>query len=46
MAFKIFDADNNGVITVEELKQVFAWGSANDKTEGVWNDIMNSVDTN
>lgn len=45
-AFKIFDADGNGVIDLNELKQVFARGNASGKTEEVWKELMESADTN
>lgn len=46
VAFKIFDADGNGSISLDELKAVFARGSASGKTEEVWNEIMKSADAN
>ena len=45
-AFKIFDADGNGVIDLSELKAVFARGNASGKTEDVWKEIMESADAN
>lgn len=46
VAFKIFDADGNGSITLDELQAVFAGGNASGKTEDVWNEIMASADAN
>ena len=46
VAFKIFDADGNGSISLDELKAVFARGSASGKTEEVWSEIMQSADSN
>ena len=36
VAFKIFDADGSGSISLDELKAVFARGNASGKTEEVW----------
>ena len=46
IAFKMFDQDGNGQISMDELKQVFASGSASGKTEDVWQQIIASADTN
>ena len=43
--FKLFDTDNSGMITVDELKAVFDT-SGNKKDEGLWQDIMKEVDKN
>ena len=48
MAFKLFDQDKDGVISLDELKEVFtgvaATGSPED--EQVWKRIMQELDTN
>ena len=36
IAFKMFDQDGNGTLSMDELKSVFASGSASGKTEDVW----------
>ena len=46
IAFKMFDKDGNGQISMDELKAVFASGSASGKTEDVWQQIIASADTN
>ena len=45
-AFKTFDLDGNGVITKEELKQIFASGKAGEASNKVWDDILREVDQN
>ena len=48
MAFKLFDQDKDGVISMSELKEVFkgvaATGSSDD--EEIWKRIMQELDTN
>ena len=46
IAFKMFDQDGNGTLSMDELKSVFASGSASGKTEDVWQQIIASADTN
>ena len=46
IAFKMFDQDGNGQLSMDELKSVFASGSASGKTEDVWQQIIASADTN
>ena len=46
IAFKMFDQDGNGTLSMDELKSVFASGSASGKTEEVWQQIIASADTN
>ena len=36
IAFKMFDQDGDGTLSMDELKSVFASGSASGKTEEVW----------
>ena len=36
IAFKMFDQDGDGTLRMDELKSVFASGSASGKTEDVW----------
>lgn len=43
-AFKTFDSDGNGKITMDELKAVFASGKAGKATEEVWMKILKDVD--
>lgn len=47
--FKIFDSDGNGMISVQELKDVFSGGTLLntnfEETESVWQKIMQEVDT-
>jgi len=45
-AFRIFDADGSGAISLDELKAVFARGAATGKTQEVWTQIMESADEN
>ena len=35
-AFKAFDSDGNGVITMDELKAIFGRGQASNQDEQVW----------
>lgn len=44
-AFQIIDTDNSGMITIDELKQVFD-NSGDKKDESLWEDIMKEVDQN
>ena len=46
IAFKMFDQDGDGTLSMDELKSVFASGSASGKTEEVWQQIIASADTN
>ena len=46
IAFKMFDQDGDGTLSMDELKSVFASGSASGKTEDVWQQIIASADTN
>ena len=46
IAFKMFDQDGNGTLSMDELKSVFASGSASGQTESVWQQIIDSADTN
>jgi calcium-dependent protein kinase len=41
-AFSLFDKDNSGEITIEELKQVFDLSGCRDNQ--IWIDIMHEVD--
>ena len=44
-AFKIFDKDNNGFITVDEIRAVLGKGKKFED-ESVWSDIIREVDIN
>ena len=44
VAFKVFDKDNSGFITEQELRAVL--GGNGDMPKGVWNEIMSEVDQN
>lgn len=41
-AFKMFDTDNNGTISRQELKQFFE--TSEKKDDELWNEIFNEVD--
>jgi len=41
-AFKMFDSDNNGTISRQELKKVFE--TSEKKDDELWNEIFNEVD--
>lgn len=43
-AFKLFDLDNSGFITADELKEVF--GDVNTFGDGVWKEVLKQVDLN
>ena len=43
-AFKLFDVDGGGAITVEELKKIL--GKGKNIKEDVWNEILAEVDDN
>ncbi len=43
-AYKLFDVDKNGTVTVDEVKQVFDF--AGQKDQKLWKEIMEEVDTN
>lgn len=43
-AFKLFDLDNSGYITVDELKEVL--GDGNAFADGIWKDLLKQVDLN
>ena len=45
-AFKLIDRDNSGMITIDELKEVFGGSHVNEKDEGLWIEIMKEVDKN
>jgi Ca2+-binding EF-hand superfamily protein len=40
------DLDNNGSITIDELKQCFESSSGDKKDDGLWQELMNEVDKN
>jgi calcium-dependent protein kinase len=42
LAFKMFDSDNNGTISRQELKEVFE--TSEKKDDELWNEIFNEVD--
>lgn len=44
MAFKIFDKDGSGKISVAEIKEIF--GGAGRVTDKVWQDLVKEVDKN
>ena len=44
-AFRVFDKDNSGMITIDELKSVFDTKN-NKKDESLWVEIMAEVDKN
>ena len=48
MAFKLFDQDGNGVISIAELKQVFTGTQTTQdpEDEQIWTQIMDEVDKN
>ena len=45
-AFRMFDADDDGTISKEELKMVFGGGHVSGRGEEVWDEIMSEVDKN
>ena len=45
-AFKTFDADGSGTISMDELKSVFASGRAGKAQDAVWEEIFREVDKN
>ena len=45
-AFRMFDADGDGTVSKDELKQVFGGGHVSQRGEQVWDEIMNEVDKN
>lgn len=44
IAFEMFDIDGNGIITLDEIKEVL--GTACDVDERVWKEIVREVDDN
>lgn len=48
IAFKMFDADGNGVISINELKDVFSGVHelTSEEDNLLWNQILQEVDTN
>lgn len=44
-AFKFFDKDGNGEITIDELKAVFCIGKDTEISENVFNGILDKIDT-
>lgn len=44
-AFQSIDLDNNGSITIDELKQCFD-NAEDKKDESLWQELMNEVDKN
>jgi calcium-dependent protein kinase len=44
MAFKMFDRDGSGTITIEEIKDVF--GGMGKVNENFWKEIIKEVDGN
>jgi len=40
------DLDNNGSITIDELKQCFESSSGDKKDDSLWQELMNEVDKN
>ena len=44
LAFRIFDADNNGTISEDEMRSIFE-SNGSKKDEELWQNIMNEVDT-
>jgi Ca2+-binding EF-hand superfamily protein len=44
-AFRLFDKDNSGSISAEEVKEVLSVGRKF-SNENIWNDIIKEVDVN
>lgn len=45
MAFKMFDKDGSGSISIDEIKEIFG-GVGQNISEKVWKDLMKEVDDN
>lgn len=43
-AFKMFDTDGSGTISIDEIKKIF--GGAGNVSETVWNDLIEEIDDN